>query len=71
MSQSLGIEALIEKREQLVTERNNAIARFDSEISELDSCIELLSGKSVFDVVNETRFDDENPNYIKSSPEEI
>ncbi len=71
MSQSLGIEALIEKREQLVTERNNAIARFDSEISELDSCIELLSGKSVFEVVNETRFDDENPNYIKSSPEEI
>lgn len=71
MSQSLGIDALIEKRESLVLERNNAIARFDSEISELDSCIELLSGKSVFEVTNETRFDDENPDYIRQSKEEI
>lgn len=71
MSQPLGIETLIEKRESLVFERNNAISRFDNEIGELDSCIELLSGKKLFEVLSEEKFDDTNPNYIKASAEEI
>lgn len=71
MSQALGIEALIEKRENLVLKRNNAISRFDNEIGELESCIEFLSGKKLFEVLSEEKFDDESPTYIKASAEEI
>ena len=72
MALSLGIEALTEKRDNLVAERDSAIDSFNSQISELESCIALLSGSNVWDIAQtEQKFDDENPNYIKSSTEEI
>lgn len=71
MNNSLGLEALIEKRQNLIIERDNAVLTYNNQISELDSCIEILSGKKVWEVVNKTVYDDENPNYIRSSQEEI
>jgi hypothetical protein len=69
--QSIGLEALITKRAELLAEKEAMTAQLNSEISEIESCIELLSGKKVWEITSETRYDDENPNYIKSSQEEM
>lgn len=71
MAQSVGIETLIEKRNNLVAERDAAITDFNNQIAEMESCIELLSGKPYTEYMADFKFDDENPNYIKSSQEEI
>lgn len=62
---------LISKREQLVIEKQAAIVRFNGEISEIESAIEQLSGKKVWEFTRETQYDDEHPDYIKASPEEM
>lgn len=71
MIQSLGINALVEKRSVLVAERDNMLTEFNNQIKELESCIELLSGKDYQDFAQDYRFDDDSPNYIRSSAEEI
>lgn len=71
MSKNVAIEALITQREKLISERDNMLVKFNNDIQEVESSIELLSGKKVWDIVSETRFDDESPNYIKSSEEEM
>lgn len=71
MSQNIAIEALITEREKLVAERDNMLSKFNEDIAKLESAIEELSGKKVWEVVSETRYDDENPSYIKGSQEEI
>lgn len=64
------IEHLCKKRLELIAERNAINNRFEGEISEIETAIETLSGKKVWEVVKEERFDDENPDYIKSSIED-
>jgi len=71
MSKNVAIEALITQREKLISERDNMLVKFNNDIQEVESSIELLSGKKVWDIISETRFDDESPNYIKSSEEEM
>lgn len=71
MSKNVAIEALITQREKLISERDNMLVKFNNDIQEVESSIELLSGKKVWDIVSETRFDDESSNYIKSSEEEM
>ncbi len=71
MNKSLGIEALIEKRNSLVAEKEAMLIDLNNQIAEMENCIELLSGNKVWDLGSETKYDDENPNYIKSSQEEI
>jgi hypothetical protein len=65
------IEALASKRQKLIDEKNKMISKFDFEISELETAIEIISGKKVWEFVNKNRFDDENYNYVRSSQEEI
>lgn len=71
MSKSVSIGTLIEKRESLVSERDAMLVDFNNQIAEMESCIELLSGKPYTEYMADFRFDDESPNYIKSSQEEI
>ena len=71
MSKNLAIETLITQREKLVSERDRMTETFNNQIAEIESSIETLSGRKVWDVISETRFDDESPHYIKSSEEEI
>lgn len=68
---NLALETLTTKRLELQIERNKMIAQFDQEITEIETAIEQLSGKKVWEITEEVRYDDENPNYIKSSQEEI
>lgn len=71
MPKSIGLEALISKRAELIAEKEFMLSNFNAEITEIESCIELLSGIKVKDIVSETVYDDTNPNYIKQSLEEI
>ena len=70
-NQLVVIETLIKKRESLIFERDNMVDLANKAISEMESCIELLSGKKVWEMPLEERFDGLNPNYIRSSQEEI
>lgn len=65
------IEALIAKKQELINERVKMNEKFDKEITDLDIAIETLYGDKFPDVPAEDRFDDESPDYIKSSLEEI
>lgn len=65
------IDTLVKKREQLLAEKTAAISRYDAEIQELETALETLAGKKVWKVAGEVIIADLNPDYIKSSPEEL
>lgn len=71
MSQNIAIQSLVTEREKIVAEKNSAISRFDEQIQKLETAIEQLSGKKVWEVQAETAYNDEHPDYIRSSQEEI
>jgi hypothetical protein len=60
-------DILLREREKLIIVRDAAIARFNAEIQELETSIERLSGKRVWEMAGTTIYDDEHPDYIKSS----
>lgn len=64
------IEILLKERDKLIMERDAAVSRFNGELQDLESSIERLSGKKVWEMSRETRFDDEHPDYIKQSIED-
>lgn len=68
---ALAISILLDRREQLLNEKVKAIARFDEELYGLEAAIETLSGKKVWEGTQGLIYDDEHPDYIKSSQEEI
>lgn len=65
------IEALNQKRDDLIAEQMRIYQNFEKEIKQLESAMETLAGKKVWEFPRSEWFDDENPNYIKSSIEEI
>lgn len=64
------IESLLQKRQKIIAEKVAINKQLDSNINGIENAIEQLSGKKVWEVESETVFDDENPNYIKSSIED-
>jgi len=71
MASTLVIETLTAKRQQLVTERDAAVFRYDKEISDIETALMELAGKKVWETQPSERYDDENPEYIKGSIEEL
>lgn len=71
MSNNLAIKLLLSKREALLSEKSGAMARFDTEIGEIETALAELTGKKVWEMTSETLYDDEHPDYIKASEEEI
>lgn len=67
----MAIDVLLKKREQLVIEKQKMTERFDGEIIQMEKSIELLSGKKVWDFGLINTYDDENPDYIRQSIEEL
>ena len=61
----------LSKRDTLLTERGMAIERFDAEITEVEDAIKTLTGKTISEMVTEVLYDDQHPDYIKASAEEI
>lgn len=66
---STAINSLLETRQSLINQRVELVAKLDSEILQIDTAIELLSGKKVWEIAKVEKFDDENTDYIKSSIE--
>jgi len=64
------IEALLQKRNDLTVKRDTDFYLATQDIKGIETAIEQLSGKKVWEVQSETVYDDENPNYIKSSIED-
>ena len=64
------VEALLKERDKLVIARDEAAARFNDEIMGLETAIEKLSGKKVWEAAREIVYDDEHPDYIKASIED-
>jgi hypothetical protein len=64
------VETLLKERDKLVIARDEAASRFAGEIQEIETAIEKLSGKRVWEFPRETRYDDEHPDYIKASIED-
>lgn len=60
-------DILLREREKLIIIRDAAIARYNGQIQELETSIERLSGKKVWEMAGEIIYDDEHPDYIKSS----
>jgi hypothetical protein len=71
MEYSSAIAALLEIRNKLVLERDSMFSEFQKKIDEYEASIEIISGKTVWQITSETMYDDENPNYIKASIEQI
>ena len=71
MKNQAAVETLHQKRTELMIERDAFLSRINSEISGIESAIESLSGLKVRETEPTTVYDDENPNYIRSSQEEM
>ncbi len=70
MSNQIAIETLQQKRQQLLLEKETFLGRIDAEINSIEAVIETLSGKKVWETEPSTVYDDESPDYIKSSIED-
>lgn len=68
---NLAIETLLKKRQQLQDERMKFLERTGTEIREIDEAIKQINGEYVFQKVGDVLYDDEHPDYIKGSQEEI
>lgn len=65
------IDTLVKKREQLILERDKMYQQFSEQISEIEAALETYGGKKVWEIGSNALYDDENPEYIKQSIEEI
>lgn len=63
------IELLVKEKQKLEMKRDTDFALLTVEINNLETAIERLSGKKVWEVEKELAYDDEHPDYIKSSIE--
>ena len=70
MSNQLAIEILLEKREKLQQARIEFMKKSGDEIRELDHSVAALNGGK-FILSKETKYDDENPDYIKGTEDGI
>jgi len=60
----------MDERDRVIGAKNQAIAEYDAKIQELETAIEQLSGKKVWEMSSQSLYDDESPDYIKSSIED-
>lgn len=65
------IDTLIKKREQLKEEQMKMNDQFADQINEIDAALEKLTSGKVGPISMTRIYDDESPDYIRSSQEEI
>lgn len=71
MAQNLAVESLLKEIDKVLHEKQKMNAIFDAQISELETAIDQLCGKRVWETEPESLYDDTNMDYIKSSVEEM
>lgn len=64
------LKILVDKRVHLLMEQSNMNDAYKSKIAELNAAINELKGIGAV-YPNDEKYDDDNPDYIKQSPEEI
>lgn len=64
------VETLLKERDKLIGARDEAAARFNAEIHELETAIDKLAGKKIWELPREEKYDDTHPDYIKASIED-
>ena len=69
MAQNIAIDILLKERFRLKHEKAALIAEFNAKISEIETSIERIEGKEVWDYGELVIFDDENSDCIKGSIE--
>ena len=65
------IESLMRQREVLILRRTAMITEINLEIADIETGIERLAGKKVWETEPVVIYDDEHPHYINASIEEI
>lgn len=70
MANEHAIALLQKERIALLSQKEQFLSEIDAQINDIENSIENLSGKSVWETEPKSMFDDENPNYIRSSHEE-
>lgn len=68
---NIAVETLLKQRQQLLDERQKMWERYAKEIDDIDVAIEAINGKKSHETTSEFHYDDEHPDYIKQSQEEI
>lgn len=68
---SNAIDLLLKQRDILIARKISMMDEINLEIRDIDDAIKVLSGRNVLETVSEVKYDDQNPNYIKASLEEI
>lgn len=71
MSNNFAVTELLKQRQRLVDEQTKMAERYQFEISEMERAIQLLTGNKEWETNSETLYDDNHPDYIKASAEEI
>ncbi len=65
------IETLIKERQALLLAKEKMLSEYNASINDIEIAIEQLSGKTVWEAERDYIYDDENPDYIKTSIEEM
>jgi hypothetical protein len=68
---TFAIDSLIKQRDILIARKIAMMDEINLEIRDIESAIKTLSGRNILETVAEEKYDDQNPNYIKASIEEI
>lgn len=69
--ENIAVQELIRKHDELVAENIRINTEYSEKIGDIYRAIELLTGEKASKYIKEEKYDDENPNYIKGSFEEM
>ena len=68
---TFAIDSLLKQRQILIARKISMMEEINQEIADIESGIEIISGKKVWEIEPALKYDDQNPDYIKASVEEI
>jgi len=71
MAHTVAIKALLDEWNKLKVQQMAAWRKFQVGIDEMEASIQVLTNKPIAEVVQETTYDDENPEYIKGTEDGI
>lgn len=70
MAQTIVTQLLLKERERLIDEMQKMKVLFKNQIREIETAIDQIEGKQVWDYGSPIIYDDNNPDYIKGSIED-
>lgn len=71
MDNNFALAELEKARQKIILEKERAVLKFNKAISDLETAMESISGKKIWELNKQELYDDEHPDYIRQSEEEI